>query len=173
MATRIIEYCAPARRDGYPVVPAGRKIVAQSALTATGTSQQSAAFARNASMVCVQSDEAVYVAFAASPTATTSDYRLHQQAVTKILLPNKWEPRDYQTPLWRYMHGGGKRAVAIWPRRHGKDDVALHFTACAAHERVGPYWHLLPQQNQARKAIWDAVDPHTGRRRSTGRFRKS
>jgi hypothetical protein len=76
MATRIIEYCAPARRDGYPVVPAGRKIVAQSALTATGTSQQSAAFARNASMVCVQSDEAVYVAFAASPTATTSDYRL-------------------------------------------------------------------------------------------------
>jgi phage terminase large subunit len=88
------------------------------------------------------------------------------------MLPNQWEPRHYQQPLWSYLHGGGKRAVAIWPRRHGKDDVALHFTACAAHERVGPYWHLLPQQNQARKAIWDAVDPHTGKRRIDGAFPK-
>lgn len=68
------------------------------------------------------------------------------------------------------MHGGGKRAIAIWPRRHGKDDLALHFTACAAHERVGVYWHLLPQQSQARKAIWDAVNPHTGRRRIDDAF---
>lgn len=88
----------------------------------------------------------------------------------KIELPNLWSPRDYQQPLWRYMHSGGKRAVAIWPRRHGKDDLALHYTACAAHERVGVYWHLLPQQNQARKAIWDAVNPHTGRRRIDDAF---
>jgi len=89
-----------------------------------------------------------------------------------INLPNQWQPRDYQDALWRYMHGGGKRAIAIWPRRHGKDDVALHYTACAAHERVGVYWHLLPQQNQARKAIWDAVNPHTGRRRIDDAFPK-
>jgi len=68
------------------------------------------------------------------------------------------------------MHNGGKRAIAIWPRRHGKDDLALHYTACAAHERVGVYWHLLPQQNQARKAIWDAINPHTGRRRIDDAF---
>lgn len=68
------------------------------------------------------------------------------------------------------MHGGGKRASVIWPRRHGKDDVALHYTACASHERVGVYWHLLPQQNQARKAIWDAINPHTGRRRIDDAF---
>jgi phage terminase large subunit len=90
--------------------------------------------------------------------------------VTEIILPNQWEPRDYQKPLWSYMHGGGKRAIAIWPRRHGKDDLALHYTACAAHERVGVYWHLLPQQNQARKAIWDAVNPHTSRRRIDDAF---
>lgn len=90
----------------------------------------------------------------------------------KLALPHQWEPRDYQDPLWRYMHGGGKRAIAIWPRRHGKDDLALHYTACAAHERVGVYWHLLPQQNQARKAIWDAVNPHTGRRRIDDAFPK-
>ncbi len=34
------------------------------------------------------------------------------------------------------------------------------------------YWHLLPQQNQARKAIWDAIDPHTGQRRIDNAFPK-
>lgn len=90
--------------------------------------------------------------------------------MTTVTLPNEWSPRDYQMPLWRYMHGGGRRASVVWPRRHGKDDVALHYTACAAHERVGVYWHLLPQQNQARKAIWNAVDPYTGRRRVDNAF---
>jgi phage terminase large subunit len=90
----------------------------------------------------------------------------------KISLPNGWEPRGYQLPLWRHMHreGDGKRALVIWPRRHGKDDVALHYTACAMMERVGVYWHLLPQQNQARKAIWNAVNPRTGRRRIDDAF---
>lgn len=41
----------------------------------------------------------------------------------------------------------------------------MHWTAVAAHERVGTYWHMLPEYAQARKAIWDAVNPHTGRRR--------
>ena len=39
-------------------------------------------------------------------------------------------------------------------------------------ERVGPYWHMLPQANQARKAIWDAVNPRTGRRRIDDAFPK-
>jgi len=95
--------------------------------------------------------------------------------VSEITLPHEWEPRSYQQALWRYMHSDrrGKRAIAIWPRRHGKDDVALHYTACAAMERVGVYWHLLPQQNQARKAIWNAVNPHTGRRRIDDAFPKA
>lgn len=85
--------------------------------------------------------------------------------VINVNLPNQWQPREYQGALWRYMHGGGKRAIAIWHRRSGKDDIAMHYTACAAHERTGVYWHLLPQHNQARKAIWDAVNPHTGKKR--------
>lgn len=89
---------------------------------------------------------------------------------TRVRLPHDWAPRSYQQPIWDYLKAGGKRAVAIWPRRHGKDDVALHRTAIAAHKRVGVYWHLLPQQNQARKAIWDAVNPHTGRRRIDDAF---
>jgi hypothetical protein len=43
--------------------------------------------------------------------------------------------------------------------------VILHRTAIAAHERVANYWHMLPEYNQCRKAIWDAVSAHTGKRR--------
>lgn len=82
-----------------------------------------------------------------------------------IDLPNNWQTRDYQAPLWRYMAAGGKRAVACWHRRSGKDDLCLHWTATAAMERPGTYWHMLPMANQARKAIWEAVDSHTGQRR--------
>lgn len=61
--------------------------------------------------------------------------------------------------------GGGKRAAVAWHRRAGKDDVALHLASCAAWERIGNYWHMLPEAAQARKAIWEAVNPHTGKKR--------
>ncbi|WP_326905099.1 hypothetical protein [Bradyrhizobium sp.] len=83
----------------------------------------------------------------------------------RISLPNGWTPRHYQRPLWNYLERGGKRAIEIAHRRWGKDDVALHRTAIAAHERVASYWHCLPEFAQARKAVWTAVSPHTGKRR--------
>lgn len=83
----------------------------------------------------------------------------------RISLPNNWQPRPYQRPLWDYLERGGKRAMAVWHRRAGKDDLCLHWTACAAVQRVGNYWHMLPEASQARKAIWEAVNPHTGKRR--------
>lgn len=84
----------------------------------------------------------------------------------QIELPaNGWRPRPDQKRLWNYLEGGGRRAVAVCHRRWGKDEVALHFVATAMHQRVGTYWHLLPQASQARKAIWDAVNPRTGKRR--------
>lgn len=82
-----------------------------------------------------------------------------------IRLPNNWAPRAYQRKAWTYLRNGGKRAALCWARRHGKDDLSLHYTAIAAHERVGSYWHLLPEQAQARKAIWTQVNPHTGLKR--------
>ena len=43
---------------------------------------------------------------------------------TIVQIPaNGWRPRDYQQPLWDYLENGGKRAIAIWHRRAGKDDV--------------------------------------------------
>lgn len=83
----------------------------------------------------------------------------------RIRLPNAWEPRGYQIRAWEYLERGGKHAELIWHRRSGKDDLSLHRTAVAAFERIGNYWHMLPQANQARKAIWEAVNPHTGKKR--------
>lgn len=82
-----------------------------------------------------------------------------------ISLPHAWTPRPYQRKLWSYLKDGGKRAVARWHRRSGKDDVFLHHTACSAHERVGNYWYMLPEYSQARKSMWEAINPHTGKRR--------
>lgn len=83
----------------------------------------------------------------------------------RIRLPNNWTPRAYQRPAWDYLENGGLHAELIWHRRCGKDEICLHRTAIAAHERVAGYWHMLPEFNQARRAIWDAVSPHTGKRR--------
>jgi phage terminase large subunit len=85
--------------------------------------------------------------------------------VAQVVLPNGWEPRPYQKPLWNYLERGGKRALGIWHRRAGKDDVLLHRTAVAAFERPATYWTALPEYAQARKALWAAVNPHTGKRR--------
>lgn len=85
--------------------------------------------------------------------------------MARIRLPNGWSPRPYQLPAWTYLENGGKHCELIWHRRSGKDEVGLHRTACAAFERVATYWYMLPMANQARKAIWDAINPHTGRRR--------
>jgi len=86
--------------------------------------------------------------------------------VTTIRLPhNNWRPRPYQMPAWSYLERGGRHAELIFHRRAGKDEICLHWAAIASHQRVASYWHLLPMASQARKAIWEAVNPHTGKRR--------
>lgn len=80
-------------------------------------------------------------------------------------IPTTWTPRPYQLDLWRYLQAGGLRADVAAHRRWGKDEVALHWTASRMVTRPGVYWHMLPETAHARKAIWEAVNPHTGRRR--------
>lgn len=70
------------------------------------------------------------------------------------------------------MEAGGKLAYLVWHRRSGKDEIALNRQAVAAHQRIGTYWHMLPQAAQARKAIWDAIDETTGKRRIDQAFPK-
>ena len=88
---------------------------------------------------------------------------MRERNMVKIKIPYKWKPRKYQMNLWHYLENGGKRAVAVWHRRAGKDSLSLNWTAVAAMQRVGVYWHMLPLQTQARKVVWDSIDKQ-GRR---------
>lgn len=83
----------------------------------------------------------------------------------EIDLPFNWEPRPYQRAAWDYLEKGGLHAELVWHRRSGKDEVGLHRTAVAAFERKAGYWYMLPEYKQARKAIWDAINPKTGTKR--------
>ena len=76
MPTRIIEFGGSDRTDDLPVVPARQYVTAQTALTATATSAQGAIVNAATTLVCVQSDEAVYIRFGSNPTATVNDYRI-------------------------------------------------------------------------------------------------
>jgi hypothetical protein len=95
--------------------------------------------------------------------------------VREVPLPNLgWLPRPHQLNLWRALKDPDRKKFFIfWPRRHGKDEVALHATAVQILRRPGTYFHMLPQATQARKAIWEAVNEETGRRRIFEAFPKA
>ncbi len=86
-------------------------------------------------------------------------------AVAPQIPAHGWRPRRHQRRAWKYLQDGGQHAELIWHRRAGKDDVALHHTATRVLLRPGNYWHMLPLATQVRKAIWTAVNPHSGRKR--------
>ncbi len=87
---------------------------------------------------------------------------------------NNWRPRALQLPAWIAWERGIRRSSLWWHRRYGKDEVELHKACVAAHPspgapmanaRIANYWHCLPRYEQARKAIWTAINPHTGKLR--------
>jgi hypothetical protein len=83
----------------------------------------------------------------------------------EITLPNNWTPRPYQMNTWAALERGIKRIFLLAHRRWGKDEIALHWTATQVLQKPANYWHMLPEYAQARKAIWEAINPHTGKRR--------
>lgn len=79
---------------------------------------------------------------------------------TRLTIPHDWAARPHQRALLAQF-GHGKRytrGCAVWHRRAGKDSVALNLTARDMFRRVGTYWHLFPEQTQARRAIWNGID---------------
>lgn len=79
--------------------------------------------------------------------------------------------RWYQASLWKHItEVQDCRAVEIAHRRWGKDEIVLGATNERMHKRPGTYWHCLPEYSQARKAIWEAVNAHTGKRRIDENF---
>jgi hypothetical protein len=81
--------------------------------------------------------------------------------------------RRYQRPFYMaWANDEKQRLIEIAHRRWGKDEIALNVTRQKALQRPASYWHCLPEYAQARKAIWTAVNPHTGKRRIDEAFPK-
>lgn len=76
----------------------------------------------------------------------------------QINLPHNFTYRNYQEPQFIAAAEGKKRFYKVWHRRAGKDLTDFNFIVCKAFERVGLYWHMLPEYNQARKAIWQGMN---------------
>lgn len=74
----------------------------------------------------------------------------------------RWYQRRFHEALTRRQKD---RLIAIWHRRAGKDEIVLNAMRDLALKDPGTYWHCFPEQKQARKAIWNGVDGHTGKRR--------
>ena len=74
----------------------------------------------------------------------------------------RWYQQAFHRALVERTHN---RLIAIWHRRAGKDDVVLDAMRNLALKDPGTYWHCFPEMKQARKAIWNGVNGHTGRRR--------
>lgn len=74
--------------------------------------------------------------------------------------------RWYQQKLHRALvEGTHKKLMAVWHRRAGKDEVFMHAFRDMSMKRIGSYWHCMPEFEQARKALWNGVNPRTGKTR--------
>lgn len=79
---------------------------------------------------------------------------------------HEFRVRWYQRPFHETLVSGAKkRLIEIAHRRWGKDEIVLNGFRELSKKRVGTYWHCFPEYAQARKAIWNGVNGHTGKRR--------
>lgn len=79
---------------------------------------------------------------------------------------HEFRVRWYQQPFHKALVGQEKkRLIEIAHRRWGKDEVVLHGFRELSQKRIGTYWHCFPEYAQARKAIWNGINGHTGKRR--------
>jgi hypothetical protein len=71
---------------------------------------------------------------------------------------DKYTPRWYQKPIIDAIERDGyKRAIAILPRRAGKDITAFNLIIRACVRNVGVYYYIFPTYSQAKKVIWDSI----------------
>jgi phage terminase large subunit len=66
--------------------------------------------------------------------------------------------RPYQQILWDRWFTERPRMMSLeWARRHGKDLFSLNIMVAEAISIVGNYWHILPESQQIRNAIWEGI----------------
>jgi len=75
-----------------------------------------------------------------------------------------WPLRPYQQRVEDRFSDGIQRHLLIWHRRAGKDVFCLSKARQEAAKRIGAYVHFFPKHIQARRAMWQGVDPKKGAR---------
>ena len=75
-----------------------------------------------------------------------------------------WPLRPYQQKVEDKFNDGIQRHLLIWHRRAGKDVFCLSKARQEAAKRIGAYVHFFPKHIQARRAMWQGVDPKKGAR---------
>jgi hypothetical protein len=75
----------------------------------------------------------------------------------RIQIPYKYEPREYQLPLFEAFDEGIKRGLICWHRRAGKDLTLLNVLLKGAIRRVGTYYYLFPTYAQGKKILWKGM----------------
>lgn len=71
-------------------------------------------------------------------------------------LPYKFDPYPWQKEILRkYFVDDIKHHLYIIHRRSGKTRLAMNIITGSAFRKRGAYFFLLPQQNQARKSVWE------------------
>lgn len=82
--------------------------------------------------------------------------------VEKIRIPHLFTPRTYQHSLMGFLSAGYRRYSGVWHRRAGKDKTAINLVVSQMVQHVGAYYYFFPTYQQAKKVIWDGIDPRTG-----------
>lgn len=75
-----------------------------------------------------------------------------------------WPLRPYQQKVEDKFKAGIQRHLLIWHRRAGKDIFGMSKARQESMKRIGSYVHFFPKHVQARRAIWQGVDPKRGTR---------
>ncbi|MGL6208613.1 MAG: hypothetical protein ACRC14_02140 [Paracoccaceae bacterium] len=82
--------------------------------------------------------------------------------MTEHVFRVRWYQANFHKAL---IEGKIKKLLAVWHRRAGKDEILMNAFRDMSMARVGTYWHCMPEFEQARKALWNGVNPRTGRTR--------
>jgi hypothetical protein len=73
-----------------------------------------------------------------------------------------WPLRPHQQLAMNEFNAGRKRQGLFWARRSGKDIFCLSLARNQARKRIGSYVHCFPKYSQARRALWQGIDPGKG-----------
>lgn len=84
--------------------------------------------------------------------------------IKKVAETWPWPLRPYQQEAHDAHLAGLLYQIMIWHRRAGKDVFCLSKARNEALKRIGGYVHFFPKHVQAKRAIWNGVDPKMGRR---------